>query len=108
VAAKKLKPHAHGLVCPRCGSANVQLIATDANIKSVKTKTRVTADINPLHPLTVAKVKHHTKIKKRRSAAKTVTALATAGTSTLFTGGTRSNKSREYHCQDCGKSFYKK
>jgi len=105
---KKHKPLFHGLVCPRCGSANIQLVSSDANVKSVKTKTRVTADINPLHPLTVAKVKHRTKVTKRHSPVKTTAALVTMGASTLVTGGTRSNKSREYHCQDCGKTFFKK
>lgn len=104
-AEKKAKrPIFGGLVCPKCHSANVQLIATDANIK--KTKTHVTADLNPLHPLRIANVKQ--KKVKKHSAAKTTAAMMTMGVSTVVTGGTRSNKSREYHCQDCGKVFYKK
>ncbi len=101
---KSKKPLFHGLVCPKCHSANVQLVATDANIK--KTKTHVDADLNPLHPLRIANIKQ--KNVKKYSAAKTTVAMMTMGVSTVVTGGTRSNKSREYHCQDCGKTFYKK
>ena len=97
-----------GLVCPRCHSADVQLVSTDANIKKVKTKTHVNANLNPLHPFRIANVKHETKVVKKRSSAKTAAALVTMGASTVVTGGTRSNKSREYHCQNCGKVFYKK
>lgn len=108
-AQKRAKrPMFGSLVCPKCHSTNIQLVATDANIKKMKTKTRVNADLNPLHPFRLANVKQRTKVVKKHSAARTVSAMATMGASTLITGGTRSNKSREYHCQDCGKVFYKK
>ncbi|WP_338208262.1 hypothetical protein [Lactiplantibacillus paraxiangfangensis] len=105
---KKKRPIFGGLVCPRCHSANVQLVSDTANIKATKTKTHVNADLNPLHPFRIANVKKDTKAIKKHSKAKTTAAILTAGASTIVTGGTRSNKSHEYHCQDCGKIFYKK
>lgn len=96
------------ITCPRCKSANVQLLDDQANVKSVKSKSRITPNLNPLHPLTIANSKTKTKVTKKHSKAKTAAAIMTMGTSTIVTGGTRSNKSREYHCQDCSKTFYKK
>lgn len=105
---KKKRPVFGGLVCPRCHSANVQLVSNAANIKATKTKTHVNANLNPLHPFRIANVKKDTKTIKKHSKSKTTAAILSVGASTIVTGGTRSNKSREYHCQDCGKIFYKK
>lgn len=103
-APKKVKRSHNGLTCPHCGSANVQLINSDANTK--KEKKSISLNLNPLHPLTPFRVK--TKKVKKRSKTKMVAAIATGGSSMLLTGGTRSNKTREYHCQECGKTFLKK
>lgn len=100
----KEKHHFTGLKCPRCGSTNVQLISTTANIK--KTKKSVSLNLNPLHPLTPFNVKE--KKVKKRSKGKVAAAVMTGGTSLAATGGTKSNKSHEYHCQNCGKTFITK
>lgn len=82
------------LKCPKCKSAHVQLLDTDVNVKSVKTKVRV-----PLNPF--GRIKETTKVKKKKSGGKMLLGLATGGTSFLVTG-TKDNRSREYHCMDCG------
>ncbi|MDN6899653.1 hypothetical protein [Oenococcus sicerae] len=69
------------LVCPVCGSANIQLISDQANVKKIKQTTSL--NLNPLHPLTV--FKHHEKIIKKHNVL-----------------GIKDNKNREYHCQQCG------
>ncbi|QAR35232.1 hypothetical protein [Latilactobacillus curvatus] len=104
----RTKHHLGDLYCPRCKSSNVQLIDNQANIKSTKTSTKLTANLNPLHPLTIANVKTKTKVKKKTSSAKTAAAFMTAGTSMVVTGGLKSNKSKQYHCLDCGNVFKKK
>lgn len=91
------KTYHSGLHCPRCKSANIQLISSDANIKKVKHTTSI--DVNPLHPLTV--FKHNEKVVKKHSAGKIAAGVMTGGASLLVTG-TRSNKSHQYHCNDCG------
>jgi len=105
VASTEQKNHSHGgLKCPKCGSSNVLLVSNAANIK--KEKKSVSLNLNPLHPLTPFNVK--TKKIKKHSKVKSTAAVLTYGLSAPLTGGTRSNKSREYHCQNCGKVFYKK
>lgn len=88
------------LKCPSCKSANVQLIGTDVNIK--KTKTSSSLNLNPLKPFTV--FNHKEKKVKKKSKGKVAAAVLTGGTSLMF-GGTKDNKSREYHCTNCGKIF---
>ena len=101
------KHHLGDLYCTRCKSSNVQLINDHANIKSTKTKTRVTANLNPLRPFTIANVNTTTKTKKKRSGTKVAAAIMTGGTSMMVTGGLKSNKSMQYHCLDCGNTFKK-
>lgn len=103
---KESKQHKalRGITCPKCGSANVQLVDSSANIK--RTKKRVSLNLNPLHPLTPFSIKE--KKVKKHDKLKTTTAVLTAGMSATLTGGIRSNKSLKYHCQNCGKVFYKK
>ncbi|OIM23960.1 hypothetical protein ATX60_03990 [Oenococcus oeni] len=96
-AQKKIKKSSHALVCPHCGSANVQLWNDQANIKKIKQTSSL--NVNPLHPLTV--FKHNKKIVKKHSKTKIAAGLLTGGTSLLITG-THDNKSHEYHCQNCG------
>lgn len=103
----KVKHHLGDLYCPRCKSSNVQLIDDHANIKSTKVTTKVTTNLNPLHPLTIANVKTKTKVKKKKSGAKIAAAVMTGGTSMVVTGGLKSNKSKQYHCLDCGNVFKK-
>ena len=107
VKIPKIKHHLGDLYCPRCKSSNVQLMNDHANIKSTKTKTKVTANLNPLHPLTIANVKTTTKVKKKKSGTKVAAALMSGGTSMMVTGGLKSNKSMQYHCLDCGNTFKK-
>lgn len=90
--------------CPKCKSPNVHLLENDVNIKKVKK--RATINLNPFSLFTIFRIKEK-KIKKK-SKAKVAAALMTGGTSMLFTGGLKSNASREYHCNDCGKIFKRK
>lgn len=100
---KKKRSLGKTINCPRCKSANVQLIATDTNIKRTKKSTSI--NINPLKPLTV--FNHKEKKKKKRSKGKMAAAVLTGGGSLLFTG-TEDNKGREFHCQDCGRTWKSK
>lgn len=95
---QKQKSYFGGLRCPRCKSANILLIADDANVKKVKRSTSI--NLNPLHPLTM--MNHHEKVIKKHSGAKIAAGLMTGGASLLVTG-THSNAAHQYHCQDCGK-----
>lgn len=112
----KIKHHWGDLYCPRCKSSNIQLIGEQVNVKSTKSKTtsktRITPNLNPLHPLTIAntktKYKTTTKVKKKKSGAKIAAAVMTGGTSMVVTGGLKSNKTKRYHCLDCGNVFKKK
>lgn len=112
----KIKHHRGDLYCPRCKSSNIQLIGEQVNVKSTKSKTtsktRITPNLNPLHPLTIAnaktKYKTTTKVKKKKSGAKIAAAVMTGGTSMVVTGGLKSNKTKRYHCLDCGNVFKKK
>lgn len=92
-----------GIHCPRCGSTNVQLINTDANVKKVKKSTSI--NLNPLHPLTM--VNHHEKVVKKHSAGKIAAGVMTGGASLLITG-THDSKNREFHCQECGNVWRQK
>lgn len=87
------------LVCPHCKSANIQVLSNTNNVKKVKKTTSL--NIDPLHPLTP--FKHNEKVVKKHSKLKAAAAISTLGTSTLVTGGTRSNKAHQYQCRDCGK-----
>ncbi|HLR70669.1 MAG TPA: hypothetical protein VK085_04475 [Pseudogracilibacillus sp.] len=86
--------------CPKCKSAHIELIGTDANVK--KTKRSSSLNINPLKPLTV--YNHKEKKVKKKSAGKLAAGFLTGGASLMVTG-TKSNKGREFLCLDCGKTF---
>lgn len=99
----KKRTYHSGISCPRCHSTSIQLIAENTNIK--KTKKTSSINLNPAHPLTV--FNHNEKKVKKHSGAKIAAGIMTGGTSLLVTG-THSNKSREFHCQDCGKTWSQK
>ena len=82
------------LKCSSCKSPAIQILATDVNVKSVKTKVRV--PLNPFSP-----IKKTVKVKKKKSAGKMLLGFFTGGTS-LWATGIRDNKSNEYHCTNCG------
>lgn len=80
------------LKCPKCKSTNLQLLASDKNMKE-----KTSLNLNPLEPFTV----FNKKKKKKISAAKIGLAMMTWGTSALLTG-TKNNKNNEYFCTNCG------
>lgn len=83
--------------CKKCRSTNVQITATDANMKS---KASTSVNVNPLKPLTV--FNHKEKKKRKMHKGKVAAAAMTGGMSVFATGGLKDNKSREYHCLNCG------
>ncbi|MCH4169531.1 MAG: hypothetical protein LKF42_09760 [Streptococcaceae bacterium] len=87
--------------CPKCKSANVQLWSSDANIKKIKTKGSTSLNLNPLKPFTLFNHKEKEVKKKKTSSGKIFAAAMTGGTSLLITG-TKDNKGKELHCNDCG------
>lgn len=89
------------LKCPKCKSGNVQLWATDTNIKKVKTKRKTSLNLNPFKPLTVFNTKEKTTVTKKNSKSKLFAAAMTGGTSLLVTG-TKDNKGNQLHCNNCG------
>ena len=91
------------LKCPSCKSSHIQLLDIEANIK--KTKKSTSLNLNPLKPFTI--FNHKEKKVKKNSSGKVAFGIATAGASVLFTG-TKSNKSKEFHCLNCGKVFKRK
>ncbi|MFT8882615.1 MAG: DUF4428 domain-containing protein [Liquorilactobacillus hordei] len=101
---KRVRKPFGALVCPHCKSANVQVLSNTNNAKKVKKTTSL--NIDPLHPLTP--FKHNEKVVKKHSKIKVAAAVSTFGASTLVTGGTRSNKSHQYQCRDCGKVWTRK
>lgn len=101
---KRVRKPFGALVCPHCKSANVQVLSNTNNVKKVKKTTSL--NIDPLHPLTP--FKHNEKVVKKHSKLKVAAAVSTFGASTLVTGGTRSNKSHQYQCRDCGKVWTRK
>lgn len=84
------------LKCPKCKSGNIQLWSNNNNIKTKKT---TSLNLNPLKPFTV--FNHKEKAVKKNSKGKVVAALITGGTSLLITG-TKDNKGKELHCNNCG------
>ena len=93
------------LKCPKCKSANIQLLDSNANVKSVSKSSSI--NVNPLKPLTVLNHKEKVKKKKSFSKGKAVAAVATGGISAFLPGvGLRTkNYSKEYHCNNCGKTW---
>lgn len=84
------------LKCPKCKGTHIQLWDTD---KNMKTKTKTTLNLNPLHPFTVFE---HKEVKKeKKSAAKIGLGIMTGGASLLVTG-TKKKNHNEYYCMDCG------
>ncbi|KST78017.1 hypothetical protein E34_1540 [Lactococcus lactis subsp. lactis] len=84
------------LKCPKCKSGNIQLWSNNNNLKTKKT---TSLNLNPLKPFTV--FNHKEKAVKKNSKGKVVAALITGGTSLLITG-TKDNKGKELHCNNCG------
>lgn len=89
------------LRCPKCKSGNIELWATDTNIKKVKTKKSTSLNLNPLKPFTIFNHKEKTTVKKKASKGKMLAAAMTGGTSLLVTG-TKDNKGNQLHCNGCG------
>ena len=84
------------LKCPKCKGSHIQLLDDSVNMKS---KTKTSINVNPLHPLTVF---NHKEVKKEKtSAAKIGLGIMTGGTSLLLTG-TKKKAHHEYFCMDCG------
>lgn len=86
------------LKCKKCKSTNIQVIGTDLNVKSQKTKTSL--NLNPLKPLTL--FNHKTETKKKESRLKKSLSRSTLGASRLFTDGVKDNRKNEYLCSNCG------
>lgn len=84
------------LKCPKCKSANVELWSSGSNLK---TKNSTSLNLNPLKPFTI--FNHKEKNSKKKSKGKMLAAAATGGASLLITG-TKDNKGKELHCNDCG------
>lgn len=96
--AKKSK----GFSCPKCGSHDIDLLSTDANIK---TKQETSLSLNPLKPFTVFNTK--TVKKEKKSAVKIGLGIMTGGTSLLLTG-TKHKAHNEYYCRNCGNKWISK
>lgn len=85
------------VVCPKCKSGNIEVWSSGNNIK--KTKKSTSLNLNPLKPFTL--FNHKEKEVKKKSKGKMAAALMTSGTSLLVTG-TKDNKGKELHCNNCG------
>lgn len=90
--------------CPKCKSANIELV--DDDVKDVKKSTSVNA--NPLKPFTVFNHKEKEKKKKVRSKKKVAMAVLTGGASLLVTGGTKTTVHKKFVCKNCYHTWYEK
>lgn len=90
--------------CPKCKSANIELV--DDDVKDVKKSTSV--NVNPLKPFTVFNHKEKEKKKKVRSKKKVAMAVLTGGASLLVTGGTKTTVHKKFVCKNCYHTWYEK
>lgn len=90
--------------CPKCTSANIELV--DDDVKDVKKSTSV--NVNPLKPFTVFNHKEKEKKKKVRSKKKVAMAVLTGGASLLVTGGTKTTVHKKFVCKNCYHTWYEK
>lgn len=90
--------------CPKCKSANIELV--DDDVKDVKKSTSV--NVNPLKPFTVFNHKEKEKKKKVRSKKKVAMAMLTGGASLLVTGGTKTTVHKKFVCKNCYHTWYEK
>lgn len=90
--------------CPKCKSANIELV--DDDVKDVKKSTSV--NVNPLKPFTVFNHKEKEKKKKVRSKKKVAMAVLTGGASLLVTGGTKTTVHKKFVCKNCYHMWYEK
>lgn len=90
--------------CPKCKSANIELV--DDDVKDVKKSTSV--NVNPLKPFTVFNHKGKEKKKKVRSKKKVAMAVLTGGASLLVTGGTKTTVHKKFVCKNCYHTWYEK
>lgn len=104
VSRPALAPRPNVKRCPKCKSANIELV--DDDVKDVKKSTSV--NVNPLKPFTVFNHKEKEKKKKVRSKKKVAMAVLTGGASLLVTGGTKTTVHKKFVCKNCYHTWYEK